>query len=104
IETAIEQNIRGDVELGELSFSLFPSIKVMVAGVKVTPPAPFNQQPLATVKTVEFRMPLRSLLMAPQANILVEDPVIALVSSGSEESNLDATLPEPAPVGRTDKS
>ena len=96
IQAAAEKSVRGKVELGKLSLSLLPALRVSVDGVKVLAPKPYDQEPLATIETVRLEMPLMSLLGSPRATFKIEKPVIRLIQNG-KDSNLAAFLPAPVP-------
>ena len=104
IQTAVEKQIRGKVELGKISLSLFPTVKIKIDGAKITPPAPFQGDPLAVVKSIEVRAPLTALFTAPAATIALVGTDVTLVSQGpTGKSSLTETLPpveaNPPPQG-----
>ena len=96
VETANKQ-LRGKLELGKLSFSLFPSVKIHIDGLKATAPAPFEKKPLADIGAIDIQIPLLSLISAPRATVVVTNPKFALVSQG-KKSSLTEFLPLPAPA------
>jgi hypothetical protein len=98
IREAIEKQVRGKVELGKLSLSLLPAVKVNIDGIKVTPNGPFGSEALADVKAVSLNMPLISFLTGPQVTVRVDEPKVHLISKG-EQSNLTDLLPPPPPPG-----
>jgi hypothetical protein len=106
VEQAIQKQIKGEVKLGHLSLSLFPTVKLGIDGLTLTPPAPFQNQPVVQVPHAELSMPLSSLIAAPRAVFTLEKPGIHIASQG-EKSSLSAVLPEPkeeqksAPLGET---
>lgn len=94
VQAAIEKSIRGKVVLGKLSLSLLPSIAVKVDGVTVKAPPPFDKEALATIQSVEVKMPLSSLLGAPYGTLVIGPMKVKMISEGLK-SNLAETLPPP---------
>lgn len=98
IQAAAEKSVRGKVELGKLSLSLLPAVRVNVDGVKLTAPAPYDKEPLAFIEAVRIEMPLLSLLGAPSATLKIEKPRFKMIQNG-KDSNLASFLPAPPPAG-----
>ena len=92
----VEANLQGKVELGKLSFRLFPNVRIAVDGFKVTPAAPFNKEPLVSAAGFEITMPLTGLFTAPEATLVIKAPKVVLITKG-EISNIGALLPAPSP-------
>lgn len=92
IQESINKAMRGKVELGELSLSAFPKVKLKVNGLKAVAPAPFNKAPFAEMKSAEIQMSLLSFLFSPSATLVLVEPKIVLVKDG-EKSSLTEFLP-----------
>ncbi len=102
IQDAVNRELRGKVELGKLSFSLIPSVRIRVDGIKATAPAPYADAPLAQVESAGLDMPLWSLIVGPRATFrLVKAKVV--VRQDEAGGNIAAFLPAPkAPVAPTE--
>ncbi len=94
IEAAINQKVRGKVKLGKITLRAFPTLKLHIEETVAVAPAPWNKESLATISSIDLKMPLLSLLFAPKVVIQLNDPQIQLTQRG-EESNLSAFLPDP---------
>src|SRR6478609_4099039 len=81
IQAAAEKAVRGKVELGKLSLSVLPSLRVNVDGLKLMAPAPYDKEPMLTAQAVRLEMPLLSLLGSPRANIHLEKPVFKMIQA-----------------------
>lgn len=104
IKAAIEKNIQAQVELGKINFRLFPSIRIGVEAVKVTPTSEgFNDKNLFSLNKFEVQMPLYSILVAPSLNIFVENPVIHLIQNGNQNS-ITVLFPESSVGGESQEA
>jgi hypothetical protein len=96
IEAEANAKLRGNVSIGHLSFSLFPSVKLGVEKIVLHESKDLKTTPFAQVEKVEVIMPLWSLIAAPQATLLVKAADIKWASDSTKKvDTISNFLPEP---------
>lgn len=95
----VESKVRGKVELGKLSLSVFPALRINVAGLTLHAPPPFDQKPFVHLDHVTIEMPLMSLLVAPRIIVRSSEANVEILSQlekgGLSKSSLSEFLPPP---------
>ncbi len=95
IEEVIKKNVRGEVKLGKLSLSLFPSISIGVDDIQLISPEVKNKN-LGSLKSVELKMSLLSLLASPKATLTLNDLKLEWIKDETKSlDNLAAFLLPP---------
>ncbi|NCN41935.1 AsmA family protein [bacterium] len=96
VEEAINKNVRGEVKIGHLSFSLFPSVVVGIQDLELKAPKG-SKDDLGKIASVEVRMSLFSLLASPSAILTIDRLELNWIKDEAKGvDNLIAFLPDPS--------
>jgi hypothetical protein len=97
VQNYADKNLNAKLSFDDISLSLissFPKAEISVYNLKITTRAPFNDEILATVKSLSFEMPIGELLKGTEEpliinEIIVDEMLLILRTNKSGSANYD---------------